>query len=148
MWTVFLANMRRAALSSQTQSGRPAALDPVGRTTARLGLLLRPSRSRRPCPEFTASVTRCTRATQCLPRATAGGTTRTRCTAACSTRTACSPTAAAIPSRDPSPRRWTNNTGCTPGWERQVRADAVSYVLFPSPRVNALTKHWETYIGG
>lgn len=92
-----------------------------------------PSRLRRPCLEFTASITQCTRATPCLPRAMARGRTHTHCTAACLTRAACLPTAATTRSRDPSPRCRTNNTGCTPGWEHQVCADRVSY-HFKAPR--------------
>lgn len=146
MWMVFLANIRRVVLSSQTWSGRLAVLDPVERTMPRLGRL-RPSRLHHLYQEFTASIMQCTRADPCLPRAMARGRTRTHCTAACLTRAACSPTAATTRSRDPLPRRRTNNTGCTPGWEHQVCANTVSYVLFQSPQVNASTKHWDTYIG-
>lgn len=128
MWTVFLANIRRVVPSSQTWSGRLAVLDPVERTTARLGQL-RPLRLHRPCLEFIASIMQCTRAGLCLPRAMARARMHTHCNAACLT-IAASPTAAAIRSRDPSPRRRTNNTRCTPGWEHQVCADRVSYVLW------------------
>lgn len=125
MWMVFLANIRRVVLCSQTQSGLLAAVDPEERTMARLGLL-RPSRSHRPCLGFTAPVMPYTRATLCLLRATARGRTRTHRTAARLTRDACLPTAAAIRGRDLSPCRRTNSTVCTPGWEHQVCADIVS----------------------
>lgn len=123
MWMVFLANLRRAVPCSQTWNELLAASDPVGTTIALLGLL-RPLHLRHPSLEFTALIIQCTRAILCLPAAMARGRAHTRHTAARLTRAACSATAAVTLGPNPSPRRRTNNTGCTPGCEHQIQIES------------------------